>query len=93
MYATDSGTDMRSEILSAQLWFPSLPGAEARYPGYCQCHQCKCEIQRPAGMGSRGRYKGLIYSFISLISLSFLEMNIDSPININNTAIIEIGNN
>ena len=59
MYATDSGTDMRSEILSAQLWLPSLPGAEARYPGYCQCHQCKCEIQRPAGMGSRGRYKGL----------------------------------
>ena len=39
------------------------------------------------------RYIYLFYSFTSLISLSFLEMNIDSPININNTAIIEIGNN
>ena len=49
---TDSRTDMRSEILSAQLRVSPIPGAEARNPRYCQCHKCKCEIQRSASMGS-----------------------------------------
>ena len=54
-----SVSDIVALKVVGEVSFPSLPGAEARYPGYCQCHQCKCEIQRPAGMGSRGRYKGL----------------------------------
>ena len=36
-----TGANMRSEILSAQLWVPPIPGAEARNPGYYQCYQCQ----------------------------------------------------
>ena len=41
MCAANHRTNMRSEILSAQLRLPPLPGTKARNPGHYQCNQCR----------------------------------------------------